>query len=235
MDQALGVAGDMHAKLATLTPPDASLPAEDKAVSLLAQCFQLGIARSGVYLVPEFFDTHAPEEAARQPQLFASAIDRIVTFFDGLIETPYDDKRSMLDVTTVMVASEFSRTLRSPDQPISATGTNHNQYCNTLLLGGKGVRPGLVIGASDLADEKETPSPAHLALDPNLERVIGRPFDFKTMLPRADQPTAFDLRDHLTIASVINTLYSMFGVPEERWRLLGRNLPVAPLLSGLRA
>jgi uncharacterized protein (DUF1501 family) len=234
MDQALAVAGDMHAKLATLTPPDESLPAEDKAVALLAQCFQLGIARSGVYLVPEFFDTHAPEEAARQPQLFASAIDRIVTFFDGLIETPYDDKRSMLDVTTVMVASEFSRTLRSPDHAMDATGTNHNQYCNTILLGGKGVRPGLVIGASDLADEKEAASPAHLALDPNLERIIGRPFDFKTMLPRADKSNSFDLRDHLTVASVINTVYSMFGVPEERWRMLGRDLPVAPLLSGLR-
>ena len=234
MEQALAVAGDMHSRLATIQPADPNLLAEDKAVSLLAQCFRLGIARSGVYLVPEFFDTHAPDEAARQPKLFASAIDRIVSFFDSLIETPYDDKRSMLDVTTIMVASEFSRTMRSPEHPIAATGTNHNQHCNTILLGGKGVKPGLVIGASDLADEKAVASPAHLAIDPQLERAIGLPFDFKTLRPRSDAPAAFDVRDHLTISSVINTIYSMFDVPEERWRIIARNLPAAPLLAGLR-
>ena len=48
----------------------------------------------------------------------------------------------------------FGRTMRAPDMPIAATGTNHNQFANSILLGGKGIRSGLVVGASDLADEK---------------------------------------------------------------------------------
>ena len=229
----LAQSGEMHRRLAQLQRPDPAWAVEDQSVSLMAQCFRLGIARSAVYLLPEDFDVHSAELARKQPSMFATAMDRLVTLFDGLIETPYDSKRSLLDVTTVMVASEFSRTLRSPDAPIDNTGTNHNPFCNTVLLAGKGIRPGMVIGASDLADERAVASPAHIALDPRLEKAMGRPFDFKTLQPRNDRPQSFDIRDYLTIGSVVNTVYSMFDVPQERWRSIGRDLPKAPALQGL--
>lgn len=227
--------GEMHRRLAQLQRPDAAWSVEDQSISLMAQCFRLGIARSALYLLPEDFDVHSPELARRQPRMFATAMERLATLFDGLIETPYDAKRSLLDVTTVMVASEFSRTLRSPDAPIDNTGTNHNPFCNTVLLGGKGVRPGMVVGASDLADEHASPSAAHLSLDPRLEKAMGRPFDFKTLRPRSDSPQSFDIRDYLTIGSVVNTVYSLFDVPQARWRAVGRDLPKAPALQGLLA
>lgn len=235
MLSSLALTGKMHNRLAQLQRPDPAWSAEDQSVSLMSQCFRLGIARSALYLLPEDFDVHSPELARRQPRMFATAMERLVTLFDGLIETPYDSKRSLLDVTTVMVASEFSRTLRSPDAPIDKTGTNHNPFCNTVLLGGKGVRPGMVIGASDLADERAVPSPAHLSLDPRLEKAMGRPFDFKTLQPRNDSPQSFDVRDYLTIGSVVNTVYSLFDVPQARWRTVGRDLPKAPALQGLLA
>ncbi len=56
----------------------------------------------------------------------------------------------MFDVTTVMVASEFGRTMRGAGLPIDQTGTNHNQFSNSILIGGKGIRAGMVLGASDL-------------------------------------------------------------------------------------
>ena len=228
-------ADEMHRRLAMLQPPVASGSAEDQAIGLVGQCFRLGIARSAICLLPENFDVHAPDQAQRQPQLFASAIDRIATLFDGLIETPYDDKRALIDVTTVMVASEFSRTLRAQDSPISYTGTHHNQYANTILLGGKGVRAGLVIGATDLADERAAASQAHIALDPRLEKAMGAPFDFANLQPRQDLPAEFDIGDYLTIGSVVNTVYSLFGVPQARWRQLGRDRPLAPVLQGMCA
>ena len=231
----LAMTGEMHRRLAQLQRPDPAGSVEDQSVSLMAQCFRLGIARSAVYLLPEDFDVHSPELARRQPRMFATAMDRLVALFDGLIETPYDSKRSLLDVTTVMVASEFSRTLRSPDAPIDNTGTNHNPYCNTILLGGKGVRPGMVVGASDLADERAVASAAHLSLDPKLEKAMGRPFDFQKLQPRTDSPQVFDIRDYLTVASVVNTVYSLFDVPRERWRNVGRDLPTASVLQGLLA
>jgi len=128
-----------------------------------------------------------------------------------------------------MVASEFGRTLRAPDAPVDATGTNHNQFANSILLGGKGVRAGLVIGASDLKDETDEASPAHVQLDPLLEKSMGLPFDFATLTPRTDLPERFDIQDYLTIGSVVNTIYALFGVPKEHYRVLRRDLPVAPV------
>lgn len=229
----LNGAQHVHRKLAQLTAPQPGHSPEMQAVALIAECFRHSIARSAIYVLPEYFDVHAGELAQMQPKLFAGAIDKIAALFDGLDETPFDSGRSMLDVTTVMVASEFGRTLRTADAPLDQTGTNHNSLSSSVLIGGKGIRSGLVIGASDLSSEKAKASGAHLAMDPILEKTMGYPFDFETMRPIAELPDEFDIEDHLTIGSVINTVYSMFGVPKARYRALGRNLPEAPVLRGL--
>ena len=123
-----------------------------------------------------------------------------------------------------------------PDMPITDTGTNHNQFANSILLGGKGIRSGLVVGASDLADEKAVPSKAHLAMDPVLEKVMGRPIDLEDPARCGPtSPTAFDIESYLTIGSVVNTIYAMFSVPKSHYRSTGRNLPQAPVLNGLLA
>jgi len=223
----------VHRKLALLTPPRPDRSPELQALDFIAQCFRHAIARSAIYVLPQFFDVHAAEHAKTQPKLFASAIAQIAELIEGLDETPFDAERSMLDVTTVMVASEFGRTMRISGAPIHNTGTNHNALSNSVLLGGKGIRGGLVIGSSDLANERAQASGAHLAMDPALEKTMGTPFDFAEMRPITELPDEFELDDHLTIGSVINTVYALFGVPKEHHRAVGRNLPVAPVLRGL--
>jgi hypothetical protein len=101
------------------------------------------------------------------------------------------------------------------------------------LLGGKGIRGGLVIGGSDLANETAIPSGSHLAMDRALEKTMGLPFDFYSMRAIGELPDEFEIEDHLTIASVINTVYALFGVSKSQYRSLGRNLPMAPVLNGL--
>jgi len=226
-------ARDVHRKLAMLTAPSLDRSDELQALALITECFRLSIARSAIYVLPEYFDVHAGELAKTQPKLFASAIAKIAALFDGLDETPFDQRRSMLDVTTVMVASEFGRTMRTSAMPIYETGTNHNSLSNSILLGGKGIRGGMVLGASDLASETARPSGAHLAMDGALEKTMGLPFDFATLRPIAELPDEFEIEDHLTIGSVINTVYALFGVPKSHYRALGRNLPVAPVMNGL--
>ena len=235
MLSALDNSPEVHRKLASLSPNDPERSAEDQSIALIADCFRLSLSRAAIYVLPEQFDVHAPELAKAQPALFGGAIDKLAVLLRGLAETPFDKKRSIFDVTTVMVASEFGRTLRAPDMKIDATGTNHNQYSNSILMGGKGVRGGMVIGASDMADVSAPVSKAHLAVDPVLEKAVGRPFDFATLRPRADLPEAFDIDDYLTIGSVINTLYSVFNVPKSHYRSMGRDKQTAPVLSGLRA
>lgn len=223
----------VHRKLARLAPPRPGQSEELQALALVAECFRLSIARSAIYVLPEYFDVHAGELARAQPKLFAGAIAKIAALLDGLEETPFDARRSMLDVTTVMVASEFGRTMRISGMPLDQAGTNHNSLSNTILLGGKGIRCGMVVGASDLSSEKAHPSGAHRAMDPMFEKIMGYPFDFERLRPVAELPDEFEIEDHLTIGSVINTVYDLFGVSQTRYRALGRNLPVAPVLEDL--
>jgi uncharacterized protein DUF1501 len=223
----------VHHQLAQISPSGRQQSPEQQSLALIAECFRLSISRSAIYVPPEFFDVHAAEQAKDQPRLFGSSIGRIAALLQGLIDTPYDSQRSMLDVTTVMVASEMGRTLRAEDTPIDKTGTHHNQFCNSVLVGGKGIRGGMVIGASDLTDERAKVSKAHLALDPELYKAMGRPFDFATLRARPDQPNTFDIKDYLTIGSVVNTVYDLFDVPKEHHRTPSRDAPASPVLSGL--
>ncbi len=229
----LDQAPDVQSKLAALRAPSHDLEPEAQSIALISECFRLMLSRSAIYVLRELFDVHDADQAKQQPRLFTDAVEKIAALFRALVNTPFDAKRSILDVTTVMVASEFGRTMRAPDMPIGETGTNHNQFANSVLLGGKGVRSGLVIGASDLADDKATPSRAHLAMDPALEKVMGRPIDLRTLRLRTDKPDTFNLQDYLTINSVVNTIYSLFSVPKTHYRAIGRNLPEAPVLNRL--
>ena len=111
-------AADVHKKLAKLVPPHLEAEPELQAVDLIAQCFRQKIARAAIYVLPEFFDVHAAEQAKTQPKLFSTAIARLAEILEGLDETPFDAHRSMIDVTTVMIASEFGRTMRHPEAPI---------------------------------------------------------------------------------------------------------------------
>ena len=233
MLSALDQVPEVHRKLAGLRVPRSDLSQEGQTIALIAECFRLMLSRSAIYVLREQFDVHDADQAKQQPKLFADAVQRIAGLFRGLVETPFDAKRSMYDVTTVMVASEIGRSMRAPDMRIDNTGTNHNQYANSVLLGGKGIRGGMVIGATDLADEKARASKAHLAMDPALEKVMGRPIDLATLQTRPDLGDDFAIQEHLTISSVVNTLYAMFSVPKSRHRPIGRNLPEAPVLQGL--
>ena len=70
-------------------------------------------------------------------------------------------------------------------------GTDHNPLANTVLIGGAGIKSGLVIGASDFRTATESLSGAHLQLDRDRVKVMGRPFDFTTGRARTDLPAAF--------------------------------------------
>jgi hypothetical protein len=233
MRGALDNSPEVHRKLASLSSNDPTQSIEKQSIALIAECFRLALSRTAVYVLPEQFDVHAPDLAKAQPALFGDAIGKVAALLRGLLETPYDARRSMFDVTTVIIASEFGRTMRAPNLPIDATGTNHNQYANSILLGGKGVRSGLVIGASDLADLSTPVSKAHLAVDPVLEKTMGKPFDFAAMRSREDLPESFDIADYLTIGSVVNTVYSLFAVPRTYHRAIGRDKRAAPVMHGL--
>ena len=223
-------------KLVVKSPQEEKDP-ERNFIDLMVGCFREGICTSALLqLFADGYqvDTHAAVHAQKQPAMYKQITEKIKKTFDFLATTPYDKNRSLFDVTTVMLASEFGRSLRQPGLPLDATGTDHNSLNNSILIGGKGIRGGLVIGETDWRAPGETLSGAHRTMDPAGLKLMGKPFDFKTCRPRADLPAAYEADDYLTMSSVMNTVYSVMNVPQSKWRTVKRDGPKAPVISALR-
>jgi len=215
---------------------------EDRVRQSMNLAMQVFAARASRGALIQFFpgnnvqvDAHDPVSNARQPELANEVARAIQTVFAMLRETPFDATRSMLDVTTVLIGTEFSRTMRQLGLAIDASGTDHNPLTNTILIGGKGIRGGMVLGASDYATPEETLSRVHTTLDPARLKIMGRTFDFETMRSTTATPASFNPGQYLTMNSVANTIYDVFGVKTERHWLLERNGSRARVLTSLRA
>ena len=186
--------------------------------SFRKQLINVGLIEIAVGGENLFLDTHDSESAARTPAMTQTLVQNIVTVFKALEESPFDGQRSMLDMTTVVIASEFTRTMRQLNNPIDKTGTDHNPFTNTVILAGKGISGEQIFGASDFETSDEVLSPAHLIKDPMKLRLMAKPFDFKTQKVRLDLPAQFVASDYLSIANVQNTLLSALGVSQEHQR-----------------
>ncbi len=214
--------------------PESTGDGFESALELIKTYFKGGIVRTaelGLSVNDFFMDTHAATDAKKIPEGYPKYTKQIAEVFDFLKATPYDERRSLFDVTTVMVSSEFSRTMRIEGSAIDDTGTNHNALTNTIILAGKGIRGGYVLGKSDFNSSTEKLSATHLKLDPKKEKQMSMPFDFNTFTVRSDLPQEFKVVDYLTVDSVVNTLYCNFSVPTTEYRTLGRSLPAAPILK----
>lgn len=88
-------------------------------------------------------DTHTAEWATEQPRRLKQAFDALATFFDDLKKPDPDSGARLIDKTTVVMFSEFSRT------PLlnGVAGRDHS-LTNACLLAGAGVPHNKVIGAS---------------------------------------------------------------------------------------
>lgn len=221
-------------------------PVEDELtnrLNTLGRYFMSGVTRSALLVVSEneAVDTHDAGSASKQPETYRRIIDSIAKIFDFLTNTPLraDPTKSLLDVTTVLVSSEFSRTLRQVNKPMDATGTDHNPLNNGILIAGKGIKPGLVIGASDLERLDANGnfidvSDAHRSFDLGLYKAMGKPFDFSRSLALDTLPAVYDPHQYLTMSSVINTIYYAFGVDKKHYRAFDRGgTDIAPVVAGL--
>lgn len=223
----------LREKIRGLPAPDASISSDRQFVQLLGGAFRSGMARSALWTINDEFDTHSPEQAARQPAMFRKLIARFSEILNALVDTPFDENRSLLDVTTVMISSEFSRSMLQTGSRVNNTGTDHNSVSNMFLFAGKGIRAGQVLGATDYQSAEERLSKAHLDFDAEKIKMIGRPFDFATGRPADTLPGTLDPALYLTVGSLINSVYSLFGVPAALYRKHERAEITAPVLRQL--
>ncbi len=173
-------------------------------------------------------DAHDPSIAKNLPKNYGLVVADLAAMIEYLKTNEYKNGKSLLDVTTVMISSEFGRPYRQLEKPIWNTGTDHNQLINSMILLGKAIKPGLVIGASDMETVDEAApdkvSGAHKASEKggiysgedNLIMPMGKPFDFETGQARTDKPGEFKITDYLTIQSVTNTMLRLFGYGDDK-------------------
>ena len=226
-----------------LEPSDSRILKELKAAHKL---FVSGIANS--LIISDVFnnnnlidlDTHDGDSASKQPATYQAIVAEIAEVFSFLKSTVFDEAKglSLLDVTTVVISSEFNRTNYQQGMAMDKTGTDHNSLSNMMLIGGKGIRSGQVIGATDLdvLDDKgvyQNLSKAHLEFDPELIKRMGKPFDFDTMRPSTGAQEVYRADQYITMASVANTILKMYGCDESKYWSNTRNSGKAKILSGL--
>lgn len=109
------------------------------------QALARGISNSVTVLLQSELDTHTSIHPVEQPNRQKAGWDALAKLIDDLAETNHPAMASdkLLDHTTVVVYSEFTRTaLRN------AAGGRDHSLTNSALLLGKGIRGNTVIGAS---------------------------------------------------------------------------------------
>ena len=227
-------AKDLGTKIKSIKLPEATSDETAEGIGVAHGFWASGITRSCILTIEENLDTHDAESAKDQPKTYLDVADKLSRVFKILLETPYGNNgQSLLDVTTVMISSEFARTMRQLGSNIDATGTDHNPHGNSVLLGGKGIQGGMILGATDQETITANISAAHRSVDPALLKALGKPFDFSAQKVRDDLPPAYLRKDYITISSIINSIYQLFDVPESAYWKLDRNEGAAPLLNSL--
>ncbi|MGE3975233.1 MAG: DUF1501 domain-containing protein [Bdellovibrionales bacterium] len=235
LGRSLGISADLEKTLKQLKLNEETNKDPHSFFHLAGALFKSHVSRSAIY-IPEFkiqMDCHDAPSAKKHPALVKEVVSQIISMIQYLKSTPYDATRSLYDVTTFMVTSEFARTLRQPNTAIDNTGTDHNNLTNTVLMGGKGIRTGQVIGASDFQTKDWEISKAHLQLDSSKLKIMAQPFDFTTSKVRTDLPEFFDMKDYVSINSVVNSVYQLFGVSKTKYRTNDRSGASSPVLSAL--
>ena len=206
----------------------------DSILKVSAQYLMRGITRNIVLEMDDHnLDTHDATSAQAQPEVYPRVVADIVKIIDFLLATPAGDNsgRSLFDLTTVVITSEFGRTMRQQGSPVDATGTDHNPLNNTVLLAGKAVRGGQIIGASDQEAVDAPISGAHRTLDMFQLKMMGKPFDFSTSMPLPTLPDVYVADNYLSYASIANSLMKLYGVSDDKLWSLTRDGPAAQLLG----
>lgn len=247
MSGSVGALGDLAAKLSQVNIPENNTSGiSDKKERflkdihsnsvMLSEFLRNGLTNAGVLLLFDNIDSHDANTASKLPEVIGMYCEAIAAVFDHFASVPMPSGGSLLDHTTFLIGSEFSRTMRQPGAAIDKTGTDHNALTNTLIVGGKGVKGGQIIGQSDFTSSTETLSPAHLSADPTKLMIMGRPFDFATgRTATGNLPQTYDVTQYIGASNVTNTIQEILGITPERRFLMGRNMPAALPLKGLIA
>lgn len=186
------------------------------------------------YFDISFFDMHGVSQAQNSVAIYTTVARQMQKLME-FMNTEYANGLKWKDVTTFLISTEFNRTMVQDFSfdgnaiNAGASGTDHNPLTNSMLVGGKGIQSGLVIGASDLdviddAGKFQNVSGAHLegekrldfSQEAKLNKMMAKPFDFtNSTVAENALPESFHHEDYITVNNVSNTLMSLYGIDEQ--------------------
>lgn len=123
----------------------------------LGQCMLLArrLVEAGVRLVTCCTGRRIDQTWDGHRKHFALLRKSILPYFDRAFSALLEDMadRGLLDETLVVAMGEFGRTPKlgqvTSNAGATSAGRDHWPHCYTVLLGGAGIKPGFVFGASD--------------------------------------------------------------------------------------
>ncbi|MBX2994514.1 MAG: DUF1501 domain-containing protein [Bdellovibrionaceae bacterium] len=167
----------------------------------LAGLFGAGLSQIGVLSFNENLDTHAAHPGTHLAQQ-TKAWEKVAEVFDLFSKVEVNGSgQSLLDRTTFMITSEFSRTAALN----TSNGKDHNPLTNSVVLLGPRIKGGTTIGGSNLVThaQSKTGSSYHIA----------SPIDPATGLPTRVREGARIIRPENVAATLIESL----GISRKRF------------------
>ncbi len=120
---------------------------QDNEIGLMAAAFKTGLARTAVLAPVMNLDTH-DNHPGRHLEEQAKGWASVNNLFNLFKSIEYKNGKSLFDMTTFMITSEFSRTpALNP-----ARGKDHNPWANSALLAGRGIKGQVVQGGSQIIE-----------------------------------------------------------------------------------
>ncbi len=141
-----------------------------------------------------FLDTHSDHEKNHLDRLtqFFDSLNETLTFFSQ-VEMPTAPGVSLLDRTTIMVTSDFTRTPALN----TSKGKDHNPQTNSVLLINQKLKPG-IFGKSQLISRELSPS--------KIPYLASVPLHLQTMEPIASKEGTFILRPESLMRTLLEAM-----------------------------
>jgi hypothetical protein len=179
----------------------------------------------GAYPSSLNLDNHSNHEQAHLNNQ-RSYWQKLADLFKLFKQTPYlDTEESLFSKTTFFISNEFSKT-----PGLRGSGKDHNPETNEIILAGRGVKGGSVVGGSEFIRASETPN--------NRSMLVGFPIDKFTekKLTRVDMrtwqnpPAGTQL---IVPEHVVLTVAKILGLPVRNYRWINRP-DIQPLMSVIK-
>jgi hypothetical protein len=172
---------------------------EKNESTVISAAFRSGLSSAAFLENFTNLDTHSSHEK-RHLKLLGENFIYVKTFLDTLKNSPgvganetVDESTTLLDQTTVMVVSEFTRTPALN----GSKGKDHNPQANSAIVIGPGFK-NEIIGASNLVTRAQAKS--------GTPYLAGLPLDLTTQQPVRRREDTFIMRPDNVVATVAKSM-----------------------------